>query len=73
MTRKIVVAVLIVLIVGSAGLWFWARYVLNNDAVRSALAAQLSKALGQPVTVASISAGVYPRVTVSLEGVTAAA
>jgi uncharacterized protein involved in outer membrane biogenesis len=70
MTRKIVVAVLIVLIVGSAGLWFWARYVLNNDAVRSALAAQLSKALGQPVTVASISAGVYPRVTVSLEGVT---
>jgi hypothetical protein len=44
--------------------------VLNNDAVRTALASQLSRALGQPVTVEGITAGIYPRVTVSLKGVT---
>ncbi len=50
----------------SIGLFFWARAVFTQDMVRTALTAQLSTALGQPVKVGSIGAGIYPRVTVSL-------
>jgi uncharacterized protein involved in outer membrane biogenesis len=64
--KKLLLAVLLVMVVGSIALFFWARSVLAQDAVRAALAAELSEALGQPVTIGSISAAVYPRVTVKL-------
>jgi uncharacterized protein involved in outer membrane biogenesis len=70
MLRKAAIAASIVLVLIIAGVYFWARSVFTNDYVRSALASQLSAYLGQPVNVEGISAGVYPRVTVSLDGVT---
>jgi uncharacterized protein involved in outer membrane biogenesis len=70
MLRKVLVGMVIGALVASLGLFLWARSVLAGDTVRTALAAQLSKAIGQPVTIASIGATVYPRVSVNLGGVT---
>ena len=66
MRNKILLGGLVTFVVLGGGVYFWARSVLAQDSVRAALAAQLSSALGQPVTVGSISAGIYPRVTVDL-------
>src|SRR6476646_4182278 len=70
MLRKTLIGGGLVLAALSIGLFFWARAVFTHDTVRTALAAQLSAALGQPVTVGRISAGIYPRVTVNLGDVT---
>ncbi len=69
MFKKIALGVVAVLLIMGIGLFFWARAVLSTDAVRTALAGQLTKALGQPVTVEGVSAGIYPRVTLTLTGV----
>lgn len=69
MVRKVAFGVALVFLLAIVG-WFWARSVFANEAVRAALAAQLSAAIGQPVAIGSISAGIYPRVTVKLGGVT---
>src|SRR5262245_48315206 len=66
MLKKVLIGALVLIIVVSGGLFFWARTALGGDTVRNALAAQLSSTLGQPVTVGSISATIYPRVTVNL-------
>lgn len=68
--RKVLLSLVVVVLVGGIALFFWARAVFTQDSVRSALAAQLSQALGQPVAVGSIAAAVYPRVTVTLGDVT---
>ena len=70
MAKKILIGVAIFVFVAALGLFFWARAVLGGDAVRTALAAQVSEAIGQPVTINSISATIYPRITVNLGGVT---
>jgi uncharacterized protein involved in outer membrane biogenesis len=59
--------VLGVFLVGSIGLFFWARSVLAHDGVRTEIAARLSQALGQPVSIGGIGATIYPRVTVNLD------
>lgn len=59
-------AVLVVLVIG---LTFWARSIFAQDTVRTAVAARLTQALGQPVTIGGIGAGIYPRVTVTLTDV----
>lgn len=69
MLKKVLIDVLAVVILASTGLFSWARAVFTQDSVRMALAAQLSKSLGQPVTIGSIGATVYPRVTVNLREV----
>ena len=69
MLKKILVGVLAVTILASIGLFFWARAVFTQDAVRQALAAQLSSSLGQPVAIGGIRAAIYPRVTVVLTAV----
>lgn len=66
MLKKVLVGGGLVVAVLSVGLFFWARAVFTQDTVRTALAAQLSAALGQPVKIGSIGAGIYPRVTVNL-------
>lgn len=66
MFKKILLGALAVIAALSIGLYLWARAVFTEDTVRTALAAQLSKALGQPVKVGSIAAAIYPRVTVNL-------
>ena len=70
MLKKVLLAALVVILVLSLGLFLWARAVFTHDAVRTALAEQLSKALGQPVSVATIAVAIYPRVTVNLGHVT---
>jgi len=65
MKKTLVVAGVLALAV-FAGLFFWVRSVFTEENVRLALAAQLSEALGQPVTIGTIGAGLYPRVTVNL-------
>ena len=70
MFKKIVVGVLILFVVCGVGIFLWAKAVLGGDGVRTQLAAQLSRALGERVVVGSVSASIYPRVTVTLGDVT---
>lgn len=69
MLKKVLLGALLLLIAVAIGLFLWVRAVFTEDGVRVALAAQLSKALGQPVKVGSIAATIYPRVTVNLGAV----
>jgi hypothetical protein len=66
MLKKILIGGLVLIVVLGGGLFFWARAVLGQDGVRTALASQLSKSLGQPVAIGSVGATIYPRVTVRL-------
>jgi len=70
MLKRILVAVVAIVIAAGCGIYLLARSVFGQDAVRTAFAAQLSSALGQPVSIAQIGVSVYPRVTVNLSGVT---
>jgi uncharacterized protein involved in outer membrane biogenesis len=66
MMKKVLIGLGVLILLLVAGVFFWARAMFAGDGVRTALAAQLSKSLGQPVTIGSVSAGVYPRVTIKL-------
>ena len=70
MLKKVLLSALVLFLLLSLGLFLWVRAVFTEETVRAALAEQLSKALGQPVKVASIAATIYPRVTVNLGDVT---
>jgi uncharacterized protein involved in outer membrane biogenesis len=67
--KKIAIAVAVVLLLVLGGLALWARSVLTGDNVRAAVAAQVSQALGQPVTIGGIGAKIFPRVTLDLTDV----
>ena len=69
MKRLVLVAVAVIVLAG-VGLAFLARYVLTGPDVRAAVEAQVSAALGQPVTIGGLGASVYPRVTMDLTDVT---
>jgi uncharacterized protein involved in outer membrane biogenesis len=66
MLKKVLLGAFLLILLLSIGLFLWVRAVFTEDNVRTALADQLSKALGQPVKVGSITAAIYPRVTVNL-------
>jgi uncharacterized protein involved in outer membrane biogenesis len=66
MIKKILAGFFAIVLLASLGLFLWARSVFTHDNVRVTLAAKLSDALGQPVTVGTIGASIYPRVTVKL-------
>ncbi|HWW88011.1 MAG TPA: AsmA family protein [Vicinamibacterales bacterium] len=68
-TKKVLVGLAVLVLVVIVGALALVKVVLGHDSVREALAAQLSKSIGQPVTISGIGAGIYPRVTVNLEGV----
>lgn len=68
--KRILIALLVLLLVAGTGLALYARRVLTGDNVRAAVAAQFSGALGQPVTIGGLGASVYPRVTMDLTDVT---
>jgi len=70
MLKKVLLGAVVLSALLAAGLFLWVRAVFTHDYVRAALAEQLTKALGQPVKVASIAATIYPRVTVNLGDVT---
>jgi uncharacterized protein involved in outer membrane biogenesis len=67
--RKLLVVAIGVVVGLGLGLFFWARAVLAGDAVRSTVEAQLSQALGQPVTIGRAGASILPRVTMTLHDV----
>ncbi len=67
--KFLLIATAVVFVLGT-GLFFWARSVLTGDRVRDTVAAQLSSALGQPVTIASVGVSIFPRVTMDLKDVT---
>jgi uncharacterized protein involved in outer membrane biogenesis len=66
MLKKTLAGVGILILLCVAGLFFFARSILASDMVREALTAQVSSAIGQPVSIASIDAGIFPRITVKL-------
>jgi uncharacterized protein involved in outer membrane biogenesis len=70
MAKKVLVAALAVVVLVGAGVALWARSVLTGDAVRQAVAGQLSAALGKPVAIGSLSASIFPRVSMDLADVT---
>ena len=70
MLKRIAIVGLVLVLVLAGGLYFWARSVFGHDTVRTALARQLTEAIGQPVSIGTIGASIYPRVTVSLGNVT---
>jgi uncharacterized protein involved in outer membrane biogenesis len=70
MLKKLLVGTVLVLLVCGGGLFVWARFVLTGDQVRAAVAAQLTRALGQPVRIGGLSAAILPRVTMTLTDVT---
>ena len=69
MKRLVLVAVTVIVLAG-LGLALLARYVFAGPNVRAAVEAQVSAALGQPVTIGGLGASVYPRVTMDLTDVT---
>ena len=70
MIKKVVAAVVAVVVLLAIGAAVWARSILATDTVRAAIAAQASKAIGQPVTIGGIGASVFPRVSIDLQQVT---
>lgn len=66
MLKKILIGGLIALVVLFGGAFFWAKSVLTGERVRAALADQVEKAIGQPVTIGALDATLTPRVTLTL-------
>lgn len=69
MLKKIFIGVIGFCLLAAAGLFVWVRSSLGSDAVKNALAQQIAAAIGQPVTIGGVNAGLYPRVTVALQDV----
>jgi uncharacterized protein involved in outer membrane biogenesis len=67
--KRLAILLLALAVLGSVALAFLARSVLTGDNVRVAVAAQMSAALGQPVTIGALDASIYPRVTMELADV----
>jgi uncharacterized protein involved in outer membrane biogenesis len=70
MIRKLLLGAVALVVVFAVGLYLWARVVLTEDTVRTALAAQMSQALGQPVAIGSLGSAIFPRLTLNLRDVT---
>jgi uncharacterized protein involved in outer membrane biogenesis len=69
MIRKIAAGALLLFALATTAGALWVRSVFTHDNVRRALAEQIAAAIGQPVAIETISASIYPRVTVRLGGV----
>jgi uncharacterized protein involved in outer membrane biogenesis len=67
--KNVLLGVMAAVFVAALGLFVWARSVLSQEAVRKAIAARIADAIGQPVAIGGISAGIYPRITVNLTDV----
>ena len=66
MLKKLLVAGIVLIVAVGIGLYFYAQAIFASDLVRTQVAAQLSQALGQPVSIGTIGARIIPRVTVAL-------
>jgi uncharacterized protein involved in outer membrane biogenesis len=67
--KRIAIAAVVIVLLGGVGFAVLARSVLTGDNVRAAIAAQVSDAIGQPVTIGGLSVSIYPRVTMDLTDV----
>jgi uncharacterized protein involved in outer membrane biogenesis len=70
MVKNILAAIAAVIVLVAIGTVVWARSILATETVRTAIATQISKAIGQPVSIGGIGAGIFPRVTIDLDNVT---
>jgi uncharacterized protein involved in outer membrane biogenesis len=68
MLKRLLIA-LAILVVLAGVLYFAAARILASDLVRSTLQQQLANSLGQPVSIGTASAAIYPRVAVDLHSV----
>ena len=69
MLRRVMIGGAAIVAVAVAGAFLLVRSLLAGDAVRQALEAQGSAALGQPVKIARASASLFPRVSLQLHDV----
>jgi uncharacterized protein involved in outer membrane biogenesis len=69
MIRKLLAAAVILFVLAGGALALFARGVIGGESVRQTLEAQLSRRLGQPVRIDSLSASFFPRVTIDLHEV----
>ena len=67
--KRLAIVVIFLIVLGGTALALLARSVLTGENVRAAVAAQVSAALGQPVTIGALDASIYPRVTMDLSDV----
>jgi hypothetical protein len=70
MIRKLLLVAIVLLLIGTAGLFLFARSVLSPDSVRATLEQQLSSRSGQAVRIGSARAAIFPRVALELGDVT---
>jgi uncharacterized protein involved in outer membrane biogenesis len=68
--RVVLIGGLLLVVALGAGLFLWARAVLAGDGVRTTVESQLTRALGQPVTIGRLGVSIFPRVTMDLSDVT---
>lgn len=66
MLKRLLVAAIVLILAVGIGLYFYAQAIFASDLVRTQVAAQLSSALGQPVSIGTIGARIVPRVAVAL-------
>lgn len=69
MRNKLLTGGVLLIVLAGVVLYFRAQAIFSSDLVRSSVTAQLSRALGQPVSIGSISATILPRVTMVLSDV----
>ncbi len=69
MVKKLIVGAAALIVLVGALLYFRAQAIFSSDLVRTNVAAQLSRALGQPVDIGAIGATILPRVTMVLSDV----
>jgi uncharacterized protein involved in outer membrane biogenesis len=67
--KRIAIAIIALIAAAGVGVALLARNVLTGENVRAAVAAQVSAAVGQPVTIGALDASIYPRVTMNLADV----
>ena len=73
LTKKLLVAVAVALIVVTVVLGIAVRMMLGGDAIRVALEQQASGALGQAVTIQTATPRIFPRPAIHLTGVSVGA
>ncbi|MCC7042237.1 MAG: AsmA family protein [Acidobacteria bacterium] len=69
MLRKLLIGVVVLSVVAVALLYYRAQAIFSSELVRTSVEAQISRALGHPVEIGSISATILPRVTMVLSDV----
>ena len=70
MIRKLIAAVVVLVVLVAVAVVLIARGAIGNDTLRRALETQLSASLHQPVTIGRLGASFFPRVALDLHDVT---